>query len=104
MTACCVKDLPAKDKGADEVASLLGLSAEDTGDEVRRVLQTYCRYYDYIEGPGDDSARFSRSLADLVTPYLECSTDVRRTTATAGRASRRLGLAVRWFNSEDNNP
>jgi len=96
--------LPAQDENPDKVTTLFGFNAEDLGDEVKRVLQVYDRDFDSIEGLSSDNAKVNKSLADLISIYLEDKLSIRRTIVLVGCASHRLSLAVNWFNSEDNNP
>ena len=103
LIACTVQDLPAADENHDQVAMLFGFTAEDLGDEVKRVLQRYDRDFDSLEGLGSDNAEVNKRLAYLITAYLKDELHIDRPIVLLGCASHRLSLAVKWFCSADNN-
>jgi hypothetical protein len=80
-----------------------GFTAEDLGDEVKRVLGKYGRDYDSLEGLGSDNAEVNKRLADLITVYLRDELGINRPIVLLGCASHRLSLAVKWICSADNN-
>ena len=103
LIACTVQDLPAADENEDLVTRFFGFTAEDLGDEVKRVLGKYGRDYDSLEGLGSDNAEVNKRLADLITVYLRDELGINRPIVLLGCASHRLSLAVKWFCSADNN-
>ena len=103
LIACTVQDLPAADENADLVTRFFGFTAEDLGDEVKRVLGKYGRDYDSLEGLGSDNSEVNKRLADLITVYLRDELRINRPIVLLGFASHRLSLAVKWFCSADNN-
>ena len=60
MIAFTVQDLPAADKDHEQVARLFAFTAEDLGDEVKRVLQTNDRDFDSLEGLGSENAEVNK--------------------------------------------
>ena len=104
LIALTVQDLPAADEDADQIFSLFGFTADDLGDELKRVLEQYGRDFDSIEGLGSDNAEVNKSLADKISAYLRDEMGIVRKIVLAGCASHRLSLAVNWFTSDGNNP
>ena len=94
LIACTVQDLPAADENHDQVAMLFGFTAEDLGDEVKRVLQRYDRDFDSLEGLGSDNAEVNKRLANLITTYLKDELDIDRPIVLLSCALHRLSLAV----------
>ena len=82
---------------------LFGFTAEDLGDEVKRVLQRYDRDFDSLEGLGSDNAEVNKRLAYLITAYLKDELHIDRPIVLLGCASHRLSLAVKWFCSAEND-
>ena len=92
--ACTVQDLPAAAENHDQVARFFGFTAEDLGDEVKRVRQKYDRDFDSLEDLGSDNAEVNKRLAELITTYLKDELDIDRPIVLLSCALHRLSLAV----------
>ena len=100
LIACGVQDLPSNAKEAND----FGFTAEDIGDYIYDVLQSYGLDFEAIEFITGDNAYVNQSLCTKIQDWLRREKNIDRTVPLVGCASHRLNLAVQLIYSEEVNP
>jgi len=100
LIACGVQDLP----NTDTEANNFGFTADDIGDYLYDVLQSYDRDYSAIEFVSGDNCYVNQSLCTKLELWLLRELRIKRSIPLIGCASHRLNLAVQKIYSEVTNP
>ena len=93
LLCCGVQDLPDEEAGED--AGDFGFTADDIGDYLFDVLESYGKCFECIEFMSGDNAYVNGALCDKLQNWLKVNKDIDRIIPLVGCACHRLNLAVK---------
>ena len=93
LLSCGVQDLPNEEAGED--AEDFGFTADDIGDYLFDVLESYGKGYDCIEFMSGDNAYVNAALCDKLEDWLKANMNIDRVIPLVGCACHRLNLAAK---------
>jgi len=93
LLSCGVQDLPDEELGED--AEDFGFSADDIGDYLFDVLESYGKGFDSIEFLSGDNAYVNSALCNKLQVWLQENKGITRVVPLVGCACHRLNLAVK---------
>jgi hypothetical protein len=93
LLSCGVQDLPDEELGED--AEDFGFSADDIGDYLFDVVDSYGKGFDSIEFLAGDNAYVNGALCDKLQAWLLANKGITRVIPLVGCACHRLNLAIK---------